>query len=451
MSQGAFGIVSILVVIPKLSNTDLGYIAALETLTYLFATAAGFNLDRAASRFYFDSENEANQKDLFTTLNLFSVMTVGLCVTLVVIFRFAVARVFPTLTFWPLMVLGLARISLDIAGRIEQSYLVASGRSGRFAFGTILSGAIMIASASYMVVWLSYGVIGYLLAQVIAALFLLVFLGLASWHVRGWGRWQGSILSEALSYAWPFAPTLVVAWVMSYYDRILVGRRFGIETLGVYGLSLRFAAPLLLVSTAITRAIYPTFYSVYGSTEAGPSERLAFARSVIYVFGALALSAMTIGRMVFHVAYGTRADEALTYFAFIIVTYWISAVAFLSSESLMLAKATKANMVLGLGCAAVSLGLNYLLIPMAGIKGAVASGAITALGAFGAQLYLARRYITFAIPARSYAYVLAVLVTTALVSASCRSTWSVALLFVVGVALLGRGVVISTSFLRAHG
>jgi O-antigen/teichoic acid export membrane protein len=451
LSQGLFGLVSIVVIIPKLSNTELGYIAALETLTYLFATVAGLNLDRAASRFYFNNESEEYRRNLFATLNLLSLVTIGVAALLVGIFGGALIRVFPSLPFWPLMVLALARVCFEIAGRIEQSYLIASGRSGLYAVGTIVSGFVLITLAFYLVVHLSYGVVGFLAAQVLAAVFLFVFLALASWKPRGWGKWESGILPPALSFAWPFIPTLIVAWIMSYYDRILVGRRFGLETLGVYGLSLRFAAPVLVVCGSITRAIYPSFYAVYGSADNRPSDRIAFARSVIYLFGGLGLGAMTMGRIVFGSVYGVRAEDALVYFVFIVVTYWISSVGFISSESLMLAKATKSNMVLGLWFAGASLGLNYLLIPSTGIKGAIAAAAVVALASFAAQLYLARRYVKIEMPPASYAYVLAVLLGTAVLAAWARAVWMDAALFILGATLLGPGVYKAVQFLRVRG
>jgi O-antigen/teichoic acid export membrane protein len=117
----------------------------------------------------------------------------------------------------------------------------------------------------------------------------------------------------------------------------------------------------------------------------------------------------------------------------------------------MLAKATKSNMVLVVGFAGASLGLNYLLIPAFGIKGAIATGGVVALTAFLAQLYSARRYVRVEIPAGSYGYVLAVLLTTAVLAAEVRAVWMDVALLMLGGVLLSRGFYDSVRFLRERG
>ena len=454
LAQGLFGVVSLLFVIPELSNIELGYVAALESLTYLYATVAGFNLDRAASRFYFNRTAESYEKDLLRTINL----AVLASVIASAVFAFAVKEllldIFPGIPFWPFISLALIRVSVEICTRAELAYLIASGRSVRYAVATIFSGAAGVVLSVFLVNYLEMGVTGWLYAQLTSACLLFLFtVGVSSLQRRG-GRFDVKILSAALLYSWPFIPNLIGAWAISYFDRILVNQTLGLEELGLYALATKMASVYLLVSASFTKSIYPTFYTIYApdtDNNRQSHEALRFSRAVIYIFALLVLCTLTIGGVVFRLIFGERVDHAGGMFGFILIMHWVASVAFLSSESMMRANATVANMILGLLLAMLSLGLNYWLIPTLGTVGAVASGIFVALVGFCAQIYLARKFLPIPFAYEVYGYVFLVLAVGVSLIA-WNDAWQMKLMVLAsGLLMLGRGVKDGVVFLRRNG
>ena len=396
VSQGIFGIISLLVILPALSNTDLGYVAALETLAYLFSTLIGFNLDRAASRFYFLKDDSSYRQKLYATLSYSVLFTLIAGVCGAILLQNFVTQIFPELPFMPLVALILVRTSIDIYLKVESAFLVAGRQSGIHSKSIILSGFTALLLSLLFVFTFQLGVIGFILAQAMASFVRLIYLMAISISKRTFREFDKTILISSLSYAWPFFPTLAFAWIISYYDRILINQFLGIESLGIYALSLKLAGTLFLVTGSIVSAIYPIFYAVYDKVE---RERdigvgIDFSRALVTILCFLSLSLLTIGGLVFEIIIGTRGEAAIIFFGFLVVNYWIGAVGFIATESLMRAKATTLNMVLSLFLATAAIGLNYLLIPFLGISGAIVSGFITYALGFLLQLYAARRFVT---------------------------------------------------------
>jgi O-antigen/teichoic acid export membrane protein len=131
--------------------------------------------------------------------------------------------------------------------------------------------------------------------------------------------------------------------------------------------------------------------------------------------------------------------------------YWVSAVSFISSESLMRAKATKANLVISSAMAAVALLLNLLLIQRLGIVGALAAGIATAVLGFIVQLYVARQRVVLPFPRRSYLFAFAILAGTAILAYWSEQRSTMVISFLAGAVLLARPVQQSIRFFLAHG
>jgi O-antigen/teichoic acid export membrane protein len=454
LSQGVFGVATLLFVIPQLTNVELGYVAALESLTYLFATVAGFNLDRAASRFYFNKSSGSYRQDLLRTINLTVLASVILCILLVYAFKELLSTIFPEIPFWPFISLALIRVSLEICTRTELGYLIASGRSARYAAATVLSGVVGVCLSVFWVNYLQMGVLGWLYAQLVAVASLCAFtLGVSGVQLRG-GRFNVKILTAAVSYSWPFIPNLIGAWVISYFDRILVNQTLGLESLGLYALATKMASVYLLISASVTKSIYPTFYAVYApdlENNGQLDDALRFSKAVIYIFALLVLFTLTIGGIAFKLIFGERVEHMGGLFGYILLMHWVASVAFLSSESMMRANATVANMILGLLLALLSLGLNYWLIQAWGTVGAVASGIFVSLVGFCAQMYLARRLLPVPFDYKVYGYVFTVLAACVCVLA-WNDDWQIKLgILATGLLMLGFGVKDAVVFLRRNG
>ena len=453
VSQGIFGVISLLVVLPALSNSDLGYVAALETLAYLFSTLIGFNLDRVASRFYFLKDESLYIQKLYATLNYFVLITIVAGVCGVIVFQNFISQIFPELSFMPLIILMLVKTSIDIYLKVEAAFLVASSQSEIHSKSTILSGFTGIILSSIFVIIFQLGVLGFVVAQVIASFVRLIYLITVSMSGRSPRVFDIAILKSSLSYAWPFFPTLVFAWIISYYDRILINQFLGIESLGIYTLSLKLAGTLLLVTGSLVSAIYPIFYAVYDKVE---SKRdidvgINFSSALIVILFFSALSLLTIGSLLFEFLIGPRVEAPLTYFGFLVLNYWIGAVGFIATESLMRARATTLNMVLSFFLAMVAIGLNYLLIPFLGISGAIVSGFITYALGFLLQLYAARQFVTVPFCWGTYVRALSIIVVGACILMIQPGWYFKVGLFIAGLVLMWTKLQMAIIFFKKFG
>lgn len=438
ISQGVFGFISLLVIFPALSNTDLGYIAALEALAYLFSTLAGFNLDRAASRFYFLEPSDSYRVKLYSTLNYLVLLTLIFGVLGAFIFENFINQIFPELPFMPLVVLVLIKACIDIFLKVESAFLVAGRQSELYSTSIIVPGLVGLILSLLFVLIFKLGVLGFILAQLVASVVRLIYLTLASIKNRSLKKFDRDIVLKSLAYSWPFFPTLVSAWILSYYDRILLSEFVGMENLGIYALSLKLAGILLIATGSIVSAVYPIFYDVYSKVESEKNigDGMDFSRALISSFTIISLALLTIGSLFFELIIGDRVDASLVFFGFAVINYWIGAVGFIATESLMRARATAVNMILSLFIALIALGLNRLLIPSLGISGALVSGFFTYMLGFLIQLQAARRWVPVPFCWKTYVGAMGLLIISALLL-KLQAGWEFRIgLFALGILLL---------------
>ncbi len=261
----------------------------------------------------------------------------------------------------------LSNLPYQILRAEEKSVLFSMIRVGRFLTELILN--------IIFVVYLKYGIVGILYANVIAALLnLLVLLPFQVRYMKG--TFQGGLLSELLRFGLPLIPNGIAYLTVEVSDKYLMSKLLNKDTLGIYSANYKFGSALLLIIMAFRTAWQPFFLKV--SKEVNAKEIYAKVLRYFTLFGVLVVVGVS-----YYVGYLLKAPlffgkpllgkeywDGLIIIPVILSSYLFYGLYVNFTVGIYIRKKTNL-MILFTGLAAiVNIGSNLYLMPHYGIMGA---------------------------------------------------------------------------------
>ncbi len=251
-------------------------------------------------------------------------------------------------------------------------YVCAIGRTKLFAGQGILNTALTVILNIVFLVGFDMGVLGYVLAIVLAdfltTLFVFFFAGLYKAFIPS--KISGRIMKELLRFCLPLVPSTVFWWITGVSDRYLVAAMASPEENGLYAAAYKIPTLLTYVVT-----IFNDAWKLSAVSESEDKEKCAEFYSQIYKYyiaimfvggGAIALFSQLFSRILFAESY---------YTAWIYIPILSAATVFTALDTFLgsvyfTVKRTSMSLWTSLIGAVVNIALNRLWIPQWGAMGA---------------------------------------------------------------------------------
>jgi O-antigen/teichoic acid export membrane protein len=244
-------------------------------------------------------------------------------------------------------------------------------RSGLFVAMTLLRLVSSLGLSILFVVVMDWGVRGALLANTIpAGVILVVLLLLEAGNLRAWP--SESLLRQMLAFGLPFFPVLLCGWVIDAADRYLLQVFTTRAEVGFYSLGYRFAQVMQLGVAAFMMGWAPLRYRIYEQPDAkAVYRRLTTSYVVVASLPAvgLALFADELVDVVAPPSYAPAADVI----PLLVLAYTLQGVYYLMLTGMGVTKRTAPLVWIAALGAAANIGINLLVIPAFGMKGAAAT------------------------------------------------------------------------------
>lgn len=215
-------------------------------------------------------------------------------------------------------------------------------------------------------------------------------------------------LKMMLSFSTPLVFSSVAVFIALYIDRIAIKQLLGFEELGIYGVAYRFASIASLIMVGFQSSLSPLIYKHYQEAETPQNIVKLFHGFMIFslalVSGAILFSYEAI------VVFTTEQFYSASHLIAPLVLIVLLSNMYIFAPGIGIAKKTKIIASITIFSAIVNTVLNYTLIPMIGVYGAVLATFISALIAFIAYIKLSDPY--YPIP---YEWMKIILVSTAVI------------------------------------
>jgi O-antigen/teichoic acid export membrane protein len=352
------------------SPSEYGVIDIVATLTSLFCIFVSMNLNSSLARFWFEKNGKIERKLMFTTM-LAAISLVG-CLALALTLACGLAQLAATLLLGDpslshYILLGASGAFFTALSTIPEIILRMERKIYRYNLANIIGTAGYALLALSLVFATEFGLTGVFLANLIAAILKLL---VALWWTRSYFgcQFSRSTLRSAFGYSLPMLPALLIAWINSQADRILILTFLGLSSVGVFSAASRIA---ILISFLVL--IFDYAWSPLALEIIEKNDRNEFYRKTLNyyagVVGGLSLVIVLFSRDLMQLL--VPSDY---WHGYIVIPWLTGAIALAGSASItnlgmLVSKRTGRNSVAAGYGAAINIVLGLLLIPAFGLVG----------------------------------------------------------------------------------
>jgi O-antigen/teichoic acid export membrane protein len=373
-----------------LSPVDYGIIGLLLSVEVVAKIAFRFGLDGSFMRMYFDCADDRARQTLASTLFVFLLAVDGAALLTVAPFASPIATALfgvegyglvLLLTLLNIFVMGFSFLPFHVL-RIQQ-------KSQQFIAFTFARSAGTLLVRLLLVVGLSMGVLGVVLADIVVSVALTaLLLGRYGALIRPWFSW--TVLRDALAFGLPRLPHGIAHQIIAVADRYVLRFFVSLHDIGLYSIGSTFGLALKLFLSAFEYAWAPFYFSTMKEGHAKATFSLVTTYGVVVLaWMAAGVSAMAPGVV--------RLMTTPEFFGAAQVVPWVAlgvlfqGVYLLTSIGLNITKNTKFYpMATGIA-ALTSVTANFVLVPRFGIVGAAEANALAYLALAGVSYAFSQR------------------------------------------------------------
>jgi O-antigen/teichoic acid export membrane protein len=374
---GGIGRAALIPIVARYVPTaEYGKASVVLIFVTLFTIVAELGLSSSLIKFLNEARSEEERRSVVSTIMAASLMVVVPMSALCVLFAGRLSTALLGSGDYTLLILigvggGLGTAVLQVALAFER----ALARSHRYVVYTLIKGGLALGLSIVLVAVFRKGALGLLIGAGVPPLLLgIVMYGrlLRSFA----GRYSRSMLGSVLHFGSPLVPMNLAMWVLAYSDIYLLRRLLpaakALSEVGLYQYAHEICLVLVLPTTSLNLA-WPQFLFASHTEPEAPATfarvHRYFAFFIVEMAFLLSMFSDKLIRYVGSLKY-MASSGVIPYLAGSLVFYSFS---ILFSSGLYVAGRTRILAVLVALCAAVNVGLNFLLIPRFGKEGAAAA------------------------------------------------------------------------------
>jgi O-antigen/teichoic acid export membrane protein len=364
-----------------LSPFDYGVLEIVETTTSMLGLVAGLGVASAMTRFYFDFESQQDRNKVVSTTYLLAAatLTVAIAALLPMCGWFAEA-LFDSEKYSIYFTVAFATLAIGLIIDIGQTYLRIRERS--IVYVTISTANLLLSVSLniYFVVFREFGVLGIFYASLIAKLVICVPLtAVILWKVKlRFDRW---LARNMYRYSLPLIPSELAGVAIGYSDRYLINHYLSTADAGIYGLAQKLGTVLhMLITSPFLMSYMPRRFQLGKNPDAPVTFASIFDYHMLVLITATTALAM-FGKEILVLMTTPAYYGASTLIPWIAATMVVLAAKYHFEFGILYSKKTKYQMYINVVSAVLHLLLNFALIRMMGLWGAL----VASLVAFGVR------------------------------------------------------------------
>ena len=355
-----------------LSTAEFGILGTLEVTSQMLVAILGISLPTAMLRWCSSEKTQADvQSVVFTTFS--SILAILIAFNLVM---FPFSAGFSQLVlespdysrYFNLLFLSL---SFDLLNLVVLNLIRFHEKPFFYIMLNAVKLSVILGLNIYFLQVLKMGIEGIILGQLIGSALLSIF-SLPFVFKNSNFHFSWPVFKAMSKYGFPLIFTTISALLLSMGDRFIIPRLLSLSDLGVYTLGYKMGGIInMFILQSFQLGFLPIAYKMYEEKDAKRffSKVLTYF-SILLVVAALGLSMFSKEIIILFSKSNSDYWAAFVVVPLISFSFVIKGWQYYFSLGLHYVKRTSYNAWIVMGCAALSLGLNFLLIPAFGIVGA---------------------------------------------------------------------------------
>ncbi|KZE43898.1 lipopolysaccharide biosynthesis protein [Rossellomorea marisflavi] len=263
---------------------------------------------------------------------------------------------------------------------IFSQYIRARGYLKLFAFSGILNSIVMLFGSIAFLLWLDWGIFGYLLSIIVSNIIVVFFIVVKGEIIKDIDlrRINKSLMTEMLKYSLPLIPNSVMWWIMGFSDRFIVTYFLGLGANGLYAIANKLPSVINILNSLFFQA-----WQMSAIEEEHSKEKATFYSKVFNIFALLMLLSTSILiwnlKLIMSLLVSPDFYSSWKYIPFLLLgTVFASFSGFLGTNYIV-SKETMGVLKTSLVGAILNIIVSIILVPIIGINGA-ALGTMVSFG-----------------------------------------------------------------------
>ncbi|MCR8850561.1 oligosaccharide flippase family protein [Rossellomorea sp. SC111] len=356
-----------------LNPAQMGAFEMMEALTSVLTFIIIFGTDNSLAFYFYDTDEPDKRLKLFRAGLQIRLIIVFAIILLFASFNELVGQLlFNSQTYQNVIFLGLLVLLLDTLVTLVLTHYRFSFQVRKVAIFTVLK-LLMVAIFSYLFLrFFMNSVDSIFLGRALASAIIIVFLlGKIKSFVSI--RLDKKLILKLIKYGAPLVPASIAFWVITFSNRFFLSHFETLSTVGIYGVAIKFATVISLLTSSVQMAWRPYSMSIKNNENA--KETFVNIFYFLMISGNIFLLVVStfVPSIMGVVVSGEAYKDSTHYIALLSVGSFLSFYYLIISVGLFITEKTKVLTTYVLISAVGSVILNILLIPIFSIWGAVAS------------------------------------------------------------------------------
>lgn len=432
ISQSALNFLLLPVYIGYFSPSQFGILSVLMAIINFSAMFASSGIMSAMQRVYFGVPETDRRSLLGTCITWYVVMGVFVCAGIGVFSTHLSTALFQKSDYAPEVLLIGIFFAVSFPLDIPLNVLRLEKKSGSYVFFSILRFVLDFSLKIILIIVLKRGVRGFIESSIISVsvVFISIFI-----YTRNFWRpsFKPEFFRQLIRLGLPFVFSGVAMWALSISDRLILNFFVGQSAVGVYDVGSKFSQLFNILLLMPFSLFLPAFILPYAEKHSAEDTKklLSFIYSIQLILGSLLFIVISLGAKdlinIFVHDFNSKHDylksidfvPALTIPAFL---YFLMSI---NGYALLIVKKPEWNSMSAIIAAIVSVGCNFIFIPLLGVIGAVISAVVSYLVYFVLLNVFVHKYYQFSYNVKntSLTFVFLAVVFFALYFVSFGNNW----------------------------
>ena len=376
-----------------LSPEQYGIVSSMQVLQVMLAILFSFCLDRSIIRLFWDYKTEDDQKKFLGTITLTMIVNSLFVLIIIFLLRNVIQQIFSDIPFKPFYAYAIVTTFFMTFALVPKNYFRLQNQAGKYVLVSLAQMFLNVGFIIWFMVINKEGAEGMLKGKMFASLALLPFFLIVTLkHIKFTFNWD--ILKQSLSFSLPIIPTLIAAWALGQFDRILIAKYFTLNDVGIFSMSKRIAGLVGMFSGSFMLAYHPIFFELANSKDQTKAKRKLYKYNNVYilVLTVFVFFLIFFSKEIIQLFLDSRYFEAYRYIPLVALSLLITSVSStVIGASFQQSKKMKADMIIGVSAAAFTVIMGYIFIKPYGINGAIGVTLLSSIYIFTNSLIYAKR------------------------------------------------------------
>ena len=349
--------VTLLILSSYLGNELYAKIAIFETVIFFLQATIGLAVGRSASRFFIDGDGDYIIS-LASSVVIFSSLLLFLISSFLLTYLNLLSIIGVSYTQYIMLYISSLGYILTAISLVKYQF---ENEATKYLLLSVLKTSLLLGGIYVSVLILGMGINSFPVSHLFAGLSLVIVSILIN-RPRLVGSSDLKVVKNMLLYSLPFVPTLIAAWIMSWSNRFFMVNEVPLSEIGIYSIIQRFCMVYFVVTQASAVFFTPVMYRKLHQNLYSEVSNI----SIILISAYFIASVVLFLALTYFLVWYYNYDYKLTFsfVAMLMVVNLLSSITAVSTNILFnYYKKTLIQMYIYLCVAALSLLLNYYLIP----------------------------------------------------------------------------------------